>query len=492
MHTENKGLLNEGIDRFSSLPYLINAETKQELTFYEENKHSSYFAYQLNYKYHIKEKDKVIIMMENSAVSVIAFHALLKLKAIPIPLSPDLTMNELKSYESYLSPAAIVGGPAVEEKILKSDCIQILLSEDWDSAESEDVESEYFYFPEYSDEELGAVIFTSGTTSKPKGAMLKLNHLLVTLKKCSKQLRMQKDTRMFQVMPFYHAEGCLSTIFVPFLTGSSVLYLNRLDIEKIMNYWNYVNEFKADYLILLPTLIQTLNTISRNKKVISSAKYAKCGSSFLAPEVRADFEDTFGVKIIDIYGSTEANAISIGEFTDSEYDYSVGRITHITDVKLSEEGEILVANAEWFAGYMNNEELTRKVFDGHWYRTGDVGYIKNDKLYLIGRIDDLINRNGYKISPQSIDEEMIKIHKYIAQCFTVGVRDKNLNDEIVTFIVLKDKQVQRMEDIRDNIFFECRKLLSVQKIPDRLIFVDEIINNAVGKPSKQLMLEKYC
>ncbi len=486
-----KNLLNNSLTEYAKLPCLIDGDRQISLSFNDINKMSAGVAEYLRKEYGIAASQKITLIYHNSLEYVIIFHALIKLKAIPIPLSDELTLPEYTQYLSFINPARILVSKMELYTSLHEKFDTVVRPLEYSTILLMKHHPEIFCnYPDYCDDEIGVIIFTSGTSNNPKGVLLKFNGLMKALEQCASRFKIYCGTRTFQVMPFSHAEGCFSTMFLPWISGSSVVFINKLDINKIMNYWKYVYENNVNYLIVLPALLQTLLDVYREANDnFYIAQYAKCGSSFLSPKTREDFETKFRIKIIDVYGSTEANAISVGDTELNKYDYSVGKLTHISDVKVNKENEIMVKNSKWFAGYLNAPDTTANVFDGTWYKTGDLGQIKKQKLYLWGRKDDIINRNGYKITPQEIDAIVQKDH-FVSDSFTIGVKDQHMNDVIITFVILRDHTIN-LDIIKKQLYLKCMENLSVYKLPDRIIFTDKILRNSVGKPSKKRMTDLY-
>lgn len=483
-----RNILNISIDKYTQSYCLKDADNKIFLSFSKFNELTVKVATYIKNIYKIKKGQRIAIIYDSSMEFAIIFHALLKIKAIPLPLSDELTIAEYKKYISFIKPDWIWPKSIELYRIFYAKCFKVLHPINYTFiTQIKEYSEEFYYYPDYSDDEIGVIVLTSGTNSNPKGVMLKFNGLLEALEKCVDKFQIYNTTTIFQIMPFYHAEGCFSTLLIPWLSGASVLFIGKLNIQKIVNYWKYVYDYGINYLIVLPTLLQTLiDTYNKKNEKYYIAEYAKCGSSFLLEKTREDFENKFHIKIIDVYGSTESNAISVGDLTSARSNGSVGRLTHISEVKVTEENELMVKNARWFAGYLNDARLTAKVFDGIWYKTGDLGVIKNEEVILLGRKDDIINRNGYKISPKEIDEVVMK-DTAVFEVFTIGEKDSSMNDLIIVFVVLNDLEKENMITKHRNLYNICRNNLAVYKMPDRILFVDHILLNSIGKPSKKLM-----
>jgi len=438
---------------------------------------SSYLTNQLN----INKGDRVVLCIGNKLEYIFFYYGLLKLRAVPIPFDINLTKDDLFYIQQESSPKKIIiRNDLIEkydvvdfkDKIVECPTYDQILNFNFTDANN-------FVFQDMDDEDLCIILFTAGSTGKPKGVQLKFNGWFEGAEKYGKLAMYNEDTRLLQIMPFYHADAWFSSLVVAPLFGSSTVLLESFKIELISKFWNYVENYNVNYLVVVPSIMTSLLLLAlRHNKPFPKVDYVKCSSAVLLPDVRKNFEDVFKTKIIEVYGSTEGHAITIFP-PNEQYNSSVGKLTGISEVRITTEGEIQIKNQKWFAGYLNRKDLTEQAFDNGWFRTGDVGEIRDGYLFLKGRKDDLIIKNGKNISPKEVDDVLIKFSNDILESATLGKFDKDGNQQIFSFIVFKEGYIKN--NIKTEIISFCRNHLAEYKIPDQIFFLEAIPKLASGK-----------
>jgi len=241
----------------------------------------------------------------------------------------------------------------------------------------------------------------------------------------------------------------------------------------------------------VPTMHQTILELApRNAKVIAAGRlrFIRSSSSSLPPQVMTAMESAFGVPLIESYGMTEAahQMASNPLPPAARFPGCVG-IAAGPEVAIMDEqgtllppgalGEVVIRGRNVTAGYENNTAANESAFTNGWFRTGDQGILDADGyLRLTGRLKELINRGGEKVSPLEVDEVLMD-HPAVAQCLTFGVPHAKLGEEVGAAIVLRDGVTVKETDLRDF----CGTRLAGFKVPRRIIFLDEIPKGATGK-----------
>jgi acyl-CoA synthetase (AMP-forming)/AMP-acid ligase II len=484
-------ILDECFKKYKDNILLITPQFKEGLSYEHIDHMSSKIAFLLENE--ISINDKIIVLLGNSIEHMIVNYALLKLKAIPVPINININKEELHYIINDCNPKKVICQKSlIEERNMGVDNDLLLNIPSYTDLLNQNIEGNnlHEYKTVYLNDtnEIILILYTSGSTGKPKGVLMKYNGWLESARIFGNLSFFNSETRVFQIMPLYHATGWFTSLVVPVIFGASVVLIDNFGIDKIAKFWSYVAEYKANYLITVPSILSSLLLLASNRKLNSyfGVKYVNCSSAVLLPELKKDFEERFNVKIIEDYSSTEAGIISIT--FPSLNNGSVGKLAGISEVKISDEGEILVKNQNVFGGYINKPELTKESFINEWFKTGDIGFIKDDFVYLIGRKDDVINKNGEKISPKEIDN-VLSGHKIIKDSYTFPYRNEDLNDEIYSVVVLKNKQLHDNEIIKNDIINYCKKGLSLEKIPTRIFFIDSIPKNSIKKPIKIEIIE---
>jgi acyl-CoA synthetase (AMP-forming)/AMP-acid ligase II len=233
-----------------------------------------------------------------------------------------------------------------------------------------------------------------------------------------------------------------------------------------------------------------LNRAQDHEEIIkkSSLRFIRSSSSSLAPNVMAAIEDTFGVPIIEAYGMTEAshqmacNPLPPGIRKPGSVGLPAGPEIAIMDenepVILSDKklGEIVIRGDNVTLGYVNNPEANLKSFTKGWFRTGDQGYLDSEGyLFITGRLKEIINRGGEKISPREVDEILLK-HPEVLQAVTFGMPDNNLGENVAAAVIIKDDSIDEQQLKR-----YASEHLAPHKVPARIIILDEIPKGPTGK-----------
>gem|GEM_PF-3672917 len=487
-------LLNDSFHKYRDNIYIILPDIEDEgLTYGQVNSLSAVFAGLLKMS-DVVENDRVCIITGNKIQFIIAYFAILKLKAIPIAINIRLNVKEVGIQFNNCNPKKVVILPTLFKKyselLTKKNTFLAPSLNDLKQWSLYNTDKGYETFPDRKDEELLTISYTSGTTGTPKGAMLKHNGWLRASKKYGELLQLSEQTRIMQALPLWQADGCIATVTLPVLHGSSVVLVEPFDEIIVNEYFSIVDKYRANYLFTVPAILSRLLLLAQdgNIKFHHNVKYAKVSSSVLLPEVKNKFQETFGIKVMENYGSTEGNAITVSDPNDDD-NGSVGKITGICELKVNKKAELLIKNQEWFAGYYNNQEKTNEAFEDGWFKMIDVVEIKRDYIYLLGRTDDIMNKFGEKISPSQIDDVIVQFES-VYESVTIGYKNEVYNDDIYSFIVLKnaDKKIYSKE-IEKKIIDFCSIKLPPHKVPTKVFIVDEIPVISSGKPDKKKLLE---
>lgn len=471
----DKQSLNDSFSFFSDREFLITVNEGKRLTFKIVNESSSNIAKMLDER-GVKAKDYVLIHAENDVSVIFAFYAALKLGAIPILINPETHEDELQQIQNSTNSKVLISRN-YHSDILRTISYETILEHEKFGSRS------IINFPDLDINDIITVLYTSGSTSIPKGVKLKGVGTLQSVTNFSKLCQINTDSIIFQVMPLYHGTGWYTTLIVPLLKGSTVVLAQPFNLNIAANYWKIIEKYKINYLIVIPSIINTLlsiypHKIKRDKKLI-----ANCSSDILLVKTKREFEERYDITIIEDYSSTEAGVISITE--PNQTNDSVGKLAQISNVKISEEGEILVKCNHYFSGYIKHESVNRMTPDG-WYKTGDIGIIKDEYLYLQGRKDDMIVRNGINIYPSKIDNEILKFDPCIINSFTVGIKDKVGNTNIYTCLQLSNNQDSKF---LKQLFVFLNQKLDRKQLPDKFLILDKFPENKIGKIDKNKIKE---
>jgi long-chain acyl-CoA synthetase len=433
----------------------------------------------------IQKGSKVAVVLNNSVTTITIYLANFFMGAVTIPLNPNFHRNDFEYIWNKSAPDIILTTTETIHRLQDSDIVTRFQLVDVEENQWARLASPGFQFqlPEIHWEDPIAILFTSGTTGRPKGVVMKYGAVLDNLKQYGTDMQFDETTRFMQVVPLFHAHGWLYSSIVPALFNSSLVLNPPFNASLCSEFWDIAARYQANVLVSVPSMLVSLLEMRERYQEIPERvlKYIICGSAFLHPDVKQEFERSFKTVIYEFYGSTETVYIAYhspsGEFKAG----TVGRIfPRQCRIKIAEDGEILVNTRYIFKEYYEEEELTRAAFAGEWYKTGDLGIIDEaGYVRLTGRKKDIINKGGFKVSPQEITNALLRLEA-VRDAYTIGVPDPMYGEEIYSFVVV-DQQSDLTEQ---DLLKYCRKVLNPMICPKKVKFIAEIPKNPSGKADK--------
>lgn len=332
------------------------------------------------------------------------------------------------------------------------------------------------------------LMYTSGTTGTPKGALLTHANLLASARSVSQWHGLGASDRVLSALPLYHINGqCIVTVST-LRSGGSLVLPHRFSVH---DWWGLVERYQVTWINMVPTIIAyLLNAEGADRgRRFPGVRFGRSASAPLPPEQHHAFERTFGIPVIEAMGMTEcASTVFANPQDPAMRKYGspgvpCGVETKVVDAEgdelsAGEVGEILLRGPNVMQGYYKAPELTAQVIDrAGWLRTGDLGYRDADGFYFItGRLKELIIKGGENIAPREIDEALLK-HPAVLEAAAVGVPDPDYGQEILACVVLKPGERCDEDELREF----CLKELGKYKVPKRICFIDELPKGPSGK-----------
>jgi acyl-CoA synthetase (AMP-forming)/AMP-acid ligase II len=352
--------------------------------------------------------------------------------------------------------------------------------------------------PDYAEAgDVGLVLHTSGTTSRPKIVPLSQANICASASHIVATLSLTPDDRCTNIMPLYHIHGLIAAVLSSLAAGASIYCTPGFNALRVFGWFA---DAKPTWYTAVATMHQAiLARAGRNGDVIAgmNLRFIRSSSSSLPPRVMAELEETFGCPVIESYGMTEAahqmasNPLPPAARKPGSVGVAAGPEMAIMDqagnlLPAGETGEIVVRGPNVTTGYENNPAANAAAFTGGWFRTGDQG-VMDDTGYLriTGRLKEIINRGGEKISPREVDEVLLD-HPAVAQAVTFAYPHDKLGEEVGAAIVLREGAQAKGSEIREFV----AEYLADFKVPRKVIFVDEIPKGATGKPQRVGLHEK--
>jgi acyl-CoA synthetase (AMP-forming)/AMP-acid ligase II len=290
------------------------------------------------------------------------------------------------------------------------------------------------------------------------------------------------------VMPLFHIHGLIATILATLRAGASVFCTPGFNALK---FYSWLEEAEPSWYSAVPTIHQAiLSRADKNRDKISkhSLRLIRSSSSSMPPQVMRELEETFKVPVLEAYAMTEAshqmtcNPLPPKTRKPGTVGIAAGPEVAIMDDKgnllpAGTIGEVVIKGSNVTAGYENNPKANAESFTNGWFRTGDQGVMDEEGyLSITGRLKEIINRGGEKISPREVDDVLMD-HPAVAQVVTFAVPDDKLGEEVAAAVVLRDGSNATEQEIRK---FAGSRLANF-KVPRKVLFLDEIPKGATGK-----------
>ena len=349
-------------------------------------------------------------------------------------------------------------------------------------------------------DDVALILHTSGTTSRPKIVPLLQSNVAASAQNVMASLALTSDDCCLNVMPLFHIHGLIAAVSGSLAAGASISCAPGFDALK---FYGWLEEVDPSWYTAVPTMHQAiLARAPRNAAIIENARlrFSRSSSSSLPGPVMTQLAETFGAPVVEAYGMTEAahqmccNPIEPGRQKPGAVGLPAGpevRIAHEIENRLiNGVGEISISGPNVTPGYEANTEANEKNFfeaEGkRWFRTGDQGEFDEDGfLSLTGRLKEIINRGGEKISPLEVDG-ILSDHPAVGQCVTFAVPHAKLGEDVGAAVVLKEGQSATDREIRD---FASQRLAAF-KVPRKILILDEIPKGATGKLQRIGLAEK--
>lgn len=447
-------------------------------------------AAQLN-KLGLGRGDRIAIALPNGLEMMASFLAASTV-GTAAPLNHAYRTDEFKFYLEDTGARAIILpiGGGEEARAAAGDAIPIIEA-DLDAAGNVRLSAATAVGPsrareEASDDDIALILHTSGTTSRPKRVPLPHRNLMISARNVAETYQLSAEDVSLCVMPLFHVHGLVASTFATLLTGGTVVVPSKFNP---LSFWSTVRDHRASWYSAVPTIHQVL--VSRSKPGTKPAgaeqlRFIRSCSASLAPQLMADIEERFGAPVLEAYGMTEAahqmasnplpprsrKAGSVGQGTG----VSIAILNDAGDVlSIGEIGEVSIKGDNVFGGYEGNPKANAESFTSGWFRTGDQGCLDGQGyLTLTGRIKELINRGGEKISPREIDEALLS-HPAVAEAVCFGIPDRTYGEAVAAAVVLQGSATAA------ELIAHCRSSLSDFKCPKVIHIVDSIPRGATGK-----------
>jgi malonyl-CoA/methylmalonyl-CoA synthetase len=416
----------------------------------------------------VEPGDRVGLQDEKSVAGVVIYLATLMAGAVFLPLNAAYTPAEVDYFVKDAEPRVFITDAVrfVAEAAEATPLIETYPSEDGD---------------------LAAIIYTSGTTGRSKGAMLSHGALAANARALHQIWGFSSDDVLLHALPIFHVHGLFVAMHCGFLSGAPMVWLPKFDDAKVL-----AGLAKSTVMMGVPTFYTRL--LANPDFTGEAAQHMRlfiCGSAPLRPSTFAEFEDRTGLRILERYGMSEAVIITSNPLDGDRLPGSVGYPLPGVELRIGggeETGIIEIRGPSVFSAYWRMPEKTAEEFtaDGYFI-TGDVGRQDPDgRVWISGRAKDLIISGGYNVYPKEIELILDELEG-VTESAVVGVPHPDFGEGVVAVVI---GAIGQTPD-EAAMIAECRLKLAAYKSPKRIVFVDELPRNAMGKVQKNLLRDRY-
>ena len=437
--------------------------------------------------------DRVAVQVDKTVEAVLLYLGCLKAGLVYLPLNTAYKTGEVDYFLTDATPAFLICDPAKEADltpVAKKAGVKKIFNMDAqgtgsliDAAMTE--EDTFVTVPRKSDD-LAAILYTSGTTGRSKGAMLTHENLASNAQTLVKYWAFEEDDILLHALPIFHVHGLFVALHCAFLKANTVIFLPKFDVNAVM-----ANLPKSTVFMGVPTFyVRMLDNPEFGKETCQNMRLFTAGSAPLLEETFNLFTERTGHVILERYGMSEAGMITSNPYEGKRIAGSVG-FPLDNEVRIAdEEGNILpdgeigileIKGPNVFKGYWKMPEKTAAEFrsDG-FFITGDMTMKGDDGYYrIVGRSKDLIISGGYNVYPKEIESYLDEMEG-VLESAVVGQPDPDFGEAVVAFIVLDNSKEITPEDV----ITYAKKNLANFKAPKEVIFLEELPRNTMGKVQK--------
>ena len=445
----------------------------------------------------LKPGDRLVAQIDKSPSAVWLYLGCLRAGVIFIPLNTAYTATEVGYFLDDAQPSLLVCSAEAALALSTAEAMPDRLQHWTLEADGSGSFAEHLATAERVDEialratnDIAAILYTSGTTGRSKGAMLTHGNLLSNVRSLTEIWRWQDDDVLLHTLPIFHAHGLFVALHCSLYRATTILFRARFDADEAI-----ADLPRATIFMGVPTFyVRLLKHPAFDHRLISGIRLFVSGSAPLTEPVFEEFVERTGQRILERYGMTEALMITSNPYGGERIAGSVGFALPDVQVRIESgagdtPGVLEITGPNVFTGYWRMPEKTADAFtaDG-WFKTGDVATIdESGRVRLVGRSSDLVISGGYNVYPKEI-ELLIDELPEVEEAAVIGVPHPDFGEAVVAIVVPRPGAAIAPEDIADAV----RPSLAAFKRPKKVIMVDELPRNAMGKVEKAALRRAYA
>ena len=487
--------------RDSNNVFIQYAENKEPLTyksFLLEIKTTARYLQNLG----LRCGDRLVLQISKSHHVLTIYGACVQLGIIFIPLNTAYTHSEVKYFLSDSECKLFICQPEMEKEIYENESklnlnIKTILN-DYEGSFFENIDqlTPLEFIEEREEKDIGAILYTSGTTGRSKGAMLTHENLISNALTLSNTWRFTENDILLHALPVYHTHGLFVATNIALIAGCQMIFLKSFNTEEVIKALP-----NSTAMMGVPTFYTRLLKEKKfTKELVKEMRLFISGSAPLLRETHREFEKRTDHKILERYGMTETNMITSNPYDGIRKAGTVGMALKDVSVRIvsldekdrplrhNEIGVIEVRGPNVFTGYWQMPEKTKEEFrDDGFFITGDMGSLdENNYLTIVGRNKDLIITGGLNVYPKEIETVIDEIRE-VEESAAIGINHPDFGEGIIAIVVEKNDQTIEIEKINERL----RTNLAAFKIPKKIIKKSSLPRNSMGKVQKNLLRDEY-
>jgi malonyl-CoA/methylmalonyl-CoA synthetase len=437
----------------------------------------------------VKEGDRVLVKVEKSIDAVALYLACLQFGVIYVPLNPVSTLDETNYFIADAEPSLVV--------FSDGDTMDVPVHSETIGGGSGSLNRIASSLPaldivtKRADSDVAAMLYTSGTTGKPKGAMLTHRGLIENARALHETWGFRSDDVLLHCLPIFHVHGLFVALHCAMLSAAEVIFLQRFTVSSVIDALP-----QATVMMGVPThYVRLLEDENFDHALCHHMRLFISGSAPMSQHIHKAFNDVTGQQILERYGMTEAGIITSNPLHGERIPGTVGFALPEMDLRITkgdtvcasgETGTVEIRGDHLFSGYWRQADQTAESFrDDGFFITGDIGSLDNQgRLSLEGRAHDMIISGGENIYPKEIELHLDELES-IKESAIVGLPHPDLGEAVTAFIVTKG--IFSEAEIRDHLTTHIASF----KQPKKYVIVDELPRNSMGKIQKNRLREEY-
>ena len=504
------------VERRAEQVFLVDANTAREITYGEFHRQACVLAAELR-KRGLGKGDRVGVILPNCCELAVLYFACIYLGAVIVPVNPALSKGEIRFIVGSCKPAFIVASSSNAESLREAHANVLALQIGQDSNRSaygsntiriDELEEAKNFVPlETADpDDLVVIMYTSGTSAKPKGLAHKLGRMFRNASAFASAQNIDEESRFYLTLSMAYMGGFYNLLVLPFLCGASVVVDHVFDARSSLHFWEKAKKNRVNTLWMAPTVLSILLRMDRGRTgeefCRGSVRHVFVGFAPLPLKVKTEFESRYGVRLIENYGLSETlfvTARSADALGGSGY---VGEPLPAVALRIVDDegglvapgadGEVQILTPDLMAGYLDADGRLLEMNSSAWFATGDVGHLDaSSSLLITGRKKDIIIRGGVNISPAAIEEVLMHVGG-VAEVAVVSIPHELYGEDIVA--VLKTEAGAEAEETLAMAAAYAKRNLAQHQQPARYMAIDELPRTTSGKVQKahirELVAEK--